>query len=246
MNKKPKSKPSAAEQMGREDLDQHALIERYSYFVRAVVKRMIGSMSLPRVHRDEYEAAGYLGLVEAAARYDRNSGVDFTNFAYLRIRGAIIDNIRSHSHVSGRAYHSAKALQAMNSLRELELPKQERKTSRQEAITELLDYAAKGALAFRLGMCEVESSTADARAEDPEARLNFIQERKLLRKLVATLPKKERLIIEHFYFEEKSFTDISNVGTKLSKSWISRLHARGIDLLKKRYLDLRAKEEQVC
>jgi RNA polymerase sigma factor (sigma-70 family) len=55
--------------------------------------------------------------------------------------------------------------------------------------------------------------------------------------LIATLPEKERLIVEDYYLKEKSFVEIANENGGMSKSWVSRLHSRALELLKERLLE---------
>jgi DNA-directed RNA polymerase specialized sigma subunit len=50
--------------------------------------------------------------------------------------------------------------------------------------------------------------------------------------LVATLPEKERMIIEQHYFHDRSFVEIANNYAGLSKSWVSRLHDRALSILR--------------
>jgi RNA polymerase sigma factor for flagellar operon FliA len=51
---------------------------------------------------------------------------------------------------------------------------------------------------------------------------------------VATLPEKERTIIEQYYFHDRKFSDIATQSAGLSKSWVSRLHDRALATLKER------------
>ena len=57
-----------------------------------------------------------------------------------------------------------------------------------------------------------------------------------LQEAIATLPKKERLVIEEFYFRDRSFTEIADEKNKLSKSWVSRLHGKAIERLQELFL----------
>ena len=214
------------------------LIEEYRQYVHYVVGYLIQSMSLPGQFFDEFVAAGYLGLVEAAERFDFDSGRPFKNFAFLRIRGAIIDSIRECSELTGKAYRYARALRAAEELRQsLTCDAETARTSApSEAKAQLgavLDYAGKSVMAFRLTLTECENriSTRDAYGENPEVLLSQKQNVKMFRTMVATLPKNERLVIEEYYFNDKSFSEIADAHAGLSKSWISRLHARALQRL---------------
>src|SRR6478672_10023362 len=78
----------------RDEAALHALIEQHLPLVRHVVFQV--AVHFPRhVDREELARAGALGLVEAAQRYDEARGVPFERFAAQRIRGAILDAVRS-------------------------------------------------------------------------------------------------------------------------------------------------------
>lgn len=215
-----------------------ALIEEYQRYVHSLVGKFIHAMGLPIDLQDEYISAGYLGLVEAAERYNPESGVDFRNYAYLRIRGAVIDSIRSSTNLSGKAYRMMKALEAANHIRAQEV-ESSGQHSKEENLAKVLEFASKGALAYRLSLVDAEEevSTLSAEYGDPEQELVQKQEQQKFSNLVATLPEKERLIISEYYFKGKSFSEIAQSYEGMSKSWVSRLHTRALDLLKERYLE---------
>ena len=74
------------------DLRDRLILEHLSY-VRHILGKMLGSLP-DYVDHENLESAGILGLVEAAGQYDPARGVAFTTFAYQRIRGAILDELR--------------------------------------------------------------------------------------------------------------------------------------------------------
>src|SRR5262245_16577406 len=72
------------------------LILAHLSLVRHILGRLTAKLP-PRVDLDNLEAAGILGLVEAANRFEPERGVAFKTFAYTRIRGAIYDELRRNS-----------------------------------------------------------------------------------------------------------------------------------------------------
>lgn len=226
--------------------DRNQLIEQYRDFVHYVVGKMARTLGLPLDLLDEFISAGYLGLVEAAQRFDFDAGAEFSSFAYLRIRGAVIDNIRKNSEVQGRAYRTARALQATQEVRE-DFAEQHGFSDASDpegALAEVLDFVASGSIAFRLSVGDVDAETGSTPDPvTPESDLLAAQDSKLFRELVATLPEKERLIIEEYYFNDKSFTEIADEHAGLSKSWISRLHTRALERIRELYLARTAEHE---
>ena len=232
-----------------EDQDRDNLIEQYQKFVNRVVSTMIKSMSLPSEMYDEFVAAGNLGLVEAAQRYDPNQGQNFRAYAYLRIRGAIIDSIRECSDLIGRAYKYSRALQAAHDVRESSflldvdtrnLPPGDPT----ETLLELLEYASKGALCFRLSMIEAEEEVQSVSDDQPilEDALIDREANLKLRALIKKLPAKERKIIEAYYYKNRSFHEIAKRYKGMSKSWVSRLHTRALIMLKELYINEQSAE----
>ena len=213
-----------------------ALIEQYQDYVESVAKRLIHTMRLPADQLEEFISAGYLGLVEAASRYEPKSGATFKQFAYLRIQGAIIDSIRESSDISGDGYRYAQALRAAIDIREDGLPSYRVSTTPEESLAHILEYAAKSAFAFRLSVSDVETELSVREpTSDPEQELMEREHSKTLKKIIRKLPRKERIIIEEYYLKGRSFSEIAESHRGLSKSWISRLHNRALSLLKDRY-----------
>lgn len=219
------------------------LIEEYREFVEHVAGKLISSLNLPKKHFEDHVASGCLGLVEAAERYDDSMGTDFKHYAYFRIRGAIIDGIRRHSDLSSRAYHFTKTLKATQDLREDDF-KQEREHDTASGLAKVLDYAAKGALAFRYSLEEVSEEVSSLHAEsgNPEDILEQQDSNKRLRAALEVLDERERAIIESYYFKGQSFVEISAEQEGLSKSWISRLHSRALKKLQEHFMELDAND----
>jgi len=214
------------------------LIDDYRSYVQKIVAILIKKMGLPSKLFDDLVAAGYLGLVEAAERYDEKLGKEFRSYAFFRIRGAVIDSLRESSEFSGRAYRYAKALQAVQQLQE-EGHSRAKLTSGDASldIARIFDYAAQGALAFRMSMSDVDEEVSSMAASNPnpEEELATRQDIAGLKELIKDLPRKERLVLEEYYFKEKSFAEIADDHEGMSKSWVCKLHSRGLGMLKQQY-----------
>ena len=209
-------------------------MEQYYDFAELVVARLIRSMRLPIVSKDDFISAGLLGLIEAAGRYDASRGREFEAYAYLRIRGAIIDHVRSSCDLTGYAYRRLKTLEAAQELREAEIegravPGSLREVRERHAVS----YLEKIAVAFKVSgeHDEDEEQVEEQDLQHPEAVLEEKQRLQKIRSIVATLPEKERTIIEQYYFRDRKFVDVADQFTGVSKSWVSRLHDRALEML---------------
>jgi RNA polymerase sigma factor FliA len=210
------------------------LIEEYQDFVATVVDRLLVRMNLPRSHRQEYISSGYIGLIEAAERFDETKCADFRGYAFLRIRGAVLDTVRDCCDVSSRAYKVLRALEAANedALGSFE---QLGGKAMKARLPHVIEYLSKSALAYRLsGVTSLGESGSDSPA-NPEEELTAKREAKRLRQIVSELPEKERLVIEQYYFHGRRFTEIAQDDAGLSKAWISRLHSRALKIIRDRY-----------
>ncbi len=224
---------------------RNRLIEEHRQFVSVVAGQVVRSLRLPAELFEECVAAGYLGLVEAARRFDESGSVKFKNFAYLRVRGAIIDCLRRCSPVPFHAYRLLKALEAVQQLQEIRNARGRRLTAAAEKrLGDLLDETSQVAMAYRLSLhecdpaiCEMSNPTLS-----PEDVVQKRQEHQLFERLFAALPEKEGLIMRLYYFEGKTFKQIAEVcGGMTSKSWVCRLHARAVERVRKMYMEEEAR-----
>jgi RNA polymerase sigma factor for flagellar operon FliA len=225
--------------------ERDALIEEYHDFVEGLVSRIMRAMGLPQRHRDDFISAGLLGLVEAAGRFDAGRGSDFRAFAFLRIRGAVIDHIRASCEISGYAYQVLKALESAQELRAQSLEDRRAGVSSSDPhAMEGIDLLSKSAVALALVSHSSEAPFFGGTAfSDPERDLQKKQSSEKLRAAIATLPEKERTIIEQYYFHDLTLSEVAQQYAGLSKSWVSRLHDRALGMLREKLVegDSRAK-----
>jgi RNA polymerase sigma factor for flagellar operon FliA len=226
----------SAEQLQR----RNALIEEYADYAELVVTRIMRSMRLPVVSKDDFLSAGFLGLIEAAGRFESGKGHEFEAYAYMRIRGAIIDYIRTSCDLTGYAYRRFKALEAAQEIREAEL--EGRYVSQRDRLAEARNpagYLEKVAVAFKLAeqQPDDEPEVDNHDSLNPERYLENKQRIEKIRSIVATLPEKERTIIEQYYFCDRKLVEVAGQFAGLSKSWVSRLHDRALEMLREKMLE---------
>jgi RNA polymerase sigma factor (sigma-70 family) len=100
-------------------------------------------------------------------------------------------------------------------------------------------YLEKIAVAFKVSGERDEDSeeTEELDLQHPEALLEEKQRVQKIRAIVATLPEKERTIIEQYYFRDQKFVDVAEQFAGVSKSWVSRLHDRALGMLRDKFAD---------
>lgn len=194
----------------------------------SLVRHILGRLAakLPRgTDMDNLEAAGVLGLVEAANRYEPERGIRFKTFAYTRIRGAIYDELRRNcplpQDLLERTSRVRKALQAITPPASIEDLALETGLTEDE-VTECL---AAMRLTRNISWDNIAATTTGqlANASDrPDLLLEDAERKRLLVEAITQLPESERLSITLYYMEELRLKEIGLV-LDLSESRVSRL-----------------------
>ncbi len=198
------------------------IIEHISY-VKHILGKMLGG--LPDYVDDEnLESAGILGLVEAAGQYDPSRGTAFSTFAYQRIRGAILDELRRNCPVPQGI------LQNWSLIRDASMHMRPPITS--EKLAEATGLPIKDVedciSAMKLTRPESwadelgELPVPDCREVHVDANQKREEERRLLTDAIEKLPTNMRLAITMYYNENMRMKEIGQV-LSLSESRVSRL-----------------------
>lgn len=221
------------------------LIEEYLPLVNHIVFQV--AAQFPRhVEREELARAGALGLVEAARRYDESRGVPFNRYAAQRIRGAIIDSVRS----ADWAPRSIRAL-----ARQLDQAEQSlagrlgRVPSIGETATELgMSRDELDALRDRLFRSVVlafdsmgvegddEELTvidilADSDTVEPATELEARELRSYMADAVQLLPERHRFVIIGYFMENRTSTELARF-LGVTESRISQMRSEALEMLR--------------
>jgi RNA polymerase sigma factor for flagellar operon FliA len=191
-----------------------------------LVKSIIGKISRPDTPLSQYEdleSAGIMGLLQALDNYDCSRDIKFNTFAYYRIRGNIIDYLRSIDELprTTRATYG-KARQAMNDLQQ-ELGRQpddeevaERlDMSLQEYHTLLSNVQKRAVLSLDQQMYDDEDGEAmsryleDEKIDRPDAELDRQSVSKQLQAAIKELKERDRLVLSLYYYEDLTLNEIA-------------------------------------
>ncbi len=193
------------------------------------LKRQLGSYDL-----DDLKSAGHEGLVSAARSFDPSLGVPFRRWANLRVRGAMIDAVRSHGGIPRRVYNRLRAIEAGDRVADAAAEEDAQKptTSEVEADQRLTGYLAGIATAMAVGLLNESTGPEPEDVRDAtltaEEQLAQAQLVRLVREAVEKQPEAERHLLTRHYFDGITFDEAAKE-LGLSKSWASRLHARAIE-----------------
>ncbi len=194
------------------------------------VGRILSTMSFfvsDADQRDNLHSAGILGLVQAAASFDPEQRVAFRTFAYPRIRGAIVDELRRLSPVSPRVMKNIATVKRLHeSLEPPVTPEQLSKLSNlsTDEVIECLEAMRFIKPDNWNDLSDVVHQTWNTRIDSAEDLVEKEEVGELLAGLIEELPEKQRLVISLYYTEELNLAEIGAV-MGLSESQISRLMA---------------------
>lgn len=198
--------------------------------VDRVVRRLVRELDLS-CELGDLTAWGHQGLLEAKQRFDPARGVRFSTFAYYRVRGAVLDGVRSQGFLKRRAYAKLKAFEAADSLAEqaAESGAEDPRASlaqRANDIDEILGRISAAYVLSALGQGE------EHQGETPETRIVDAQSKEAVQHGLADLPEKEHALLRAVYYDGATIEEAgARIG--LSKSWASRLHAKALSRMKR-------------
>lgn len=193
-----------------------------------LVRHLVGKLTteLPRgVDVENLEAAGVLGLVEAATNYDPEREASFKTFAYLRVRGAILDELRRNCPLPQPMLETLARVRA--AYRSLPAPVSVTALAAATGLSEdeVADCLAAARLTRMVSLSPDSrewTTRLDERGDRPETPLERAEEARLLDRAIAALPERERLTVTLYYREDLRLKEISTV-LGLSESRVSRI-----------------------
>jgi RNA polymerase sigma factor for flagellar operon FliA len=207
-----------------ESSQREQLILDHLDLVRHVVGRML--VQLPSgCDVENLESAGILGLVEAANHFEADRGVAFSTFAYPRVRGAILDELRRNCPLPQRVLKQISLVR--DAAERLPHPATNDEVA---ALTNLTIQEVEEALeAMRLTRMQYGSSDKDwlSSVEDPHddspsRRMEFEESKAVLAQAISELSERERLVLTLYHLEELRLREIGEV-VGLSESRVSRV-----------------------
>ncbi|EEG76505.1 sigma-70 family RNA polymerase sigma factor [Dethiobacter alkaliphilus] len=215
---------------------QETLVEKYLPLVRLHAGRL--ALGLPaHVNRDDLLQAGMLGLLEALQRFDPTRGVKFESFAALRIRGAMLDELRRLCWVPRSV---------VREMREMDRAVQELATQlgREPAEEEIAEKMGITIPQLRKITGMINSSSllsledtllAVPAVDGPEVealdRLIAAEDRQRLAEAIGQLPERHQQLLALYYQEDLTLKEVGLV-LGVTESRVCQLHARIIARLR--------------
>ncbi len=226
------------------------LIIEYSQLVNLVAGRL--SMYLGHnVEYDDLVSYGIFGLIDAIDKFDLTKNVKFETYASLRIRGAILDQIRKMDWIPRTVRQRQKKMD--DAIKQIEM--RTGKTATDEELAkelgltedELGNWQSQLKVTNLVSLNEFEESGTEPAIDHRHAHFSqpedVVAEDELKKTLIESLDlltEKERKVIELYYYEEMTLKEISKI-LEVSESRVSQLHTKALVKMRKTmgsYMDI--------
>ena len=220
---------------------ENALVERYLPLVRYAVGRL--AMTLPdHVDRDDLHSAGLVGLLQSLRNYDPSSGTSFESYARLRIRGAMLDELRRMDWVPRTVHEKSRKIQkAIGQLEQRlgRVPTDEQVAAAMKislaAYRELLDEIRPAQFICLDSVCTADGDdsgslyevVANPNQEGPMEQVSQTELKQLVFERLKQLPEIQRKVLALYYGEDLHLREIAEV-FGLTESRICQIHSQAI------------------
>ena len=227
--------------------DDHRARERLVVASPPLVKYVAGRMAseLPsHVEEADLISYGLVGLINAIQRFEPEREIKFETYAITRIKGAIIDELRSQDWVPRSVRARAREIERAHQ-------KLEHKLDRAPTDEEMAEELEMDVQAFQDAILQISNSSiaalvelwtvsdssgdsvslldtiADDRAPDPAAALDQSDLRDRVAESISRLPEREKLVIALYYYENLTLREIGEV-LGVTESRVSQLHTKAV------------------
>ena len=223
------------------DLREKIIIE-YS----ALVKIVAGRMSMYLGYNVEYEdlvSYGIFGLIDAIDKFDYGKGIKFETYASLRIRGAILDQIRKMDWIPRSLRQKQKKIDAAVSKIEANTGKtaSDAQIASELGISdeEYISWQEQASLTNIISLDEFAENNGEKGLdtirgntfEEPEQVMEKSEMKRMLAETSETLTGNEKKVVLLYYYEEMSLKEISSI-MEVSESRVSQLHTKALKKMK--------------
>jgi len=213
------------------------LMSLYIDFVRGIVRKMNLTYSVSLLEEDDLVDIGMIGLSDAIDKFDPAIGVKFETYAYTRIRGSIIDEIRKIDNLPRSTRNKIEQIDKVRTRIENKIgdraddfliADEAGLTLEEYNQLAMLKHASKN-VSFNLMVGENMElgELLQSKDKNPEETLIENEVKQAIVNELKKLSEKERLVLVLYYYEELTFKEIADV-LKLSESRVSQLHASGL------------------
>lgn len=218
------------------------IILEYAPLVKLVAGRLAMYLG-NNVEYDDLVGYGVFGLIDAIDKFDPNKEVKFETYASLRIRGAILDQIRKMDWIPRTVRQRQRKI--TDAIKEIEARTGRSATDEEIAVelgissSEYDDWQSQMKVTGVVSLDEFVESGSDisdggsiaAKVEKPEEAIEREEMKVMLAEALKTLTEKEQKVVLLYYYEELTLKEISNI-LEVSESRVSQLHTKALNKMK--------------
>ena len=205
-----------------------ALVRSYAPLVKRIAHHMVARMP-SSVQPDDLIQSGMIGLLEASSKYDPGKGASFETYAGIRIRGAMLDEIRKGDWVPLKSKRRPpKSLKLLENKLGRDASDREVAEAMDMTLSEYFDILkdAQGSKLFSFE--EIPGSGEPGIQSDSPNPMDQIQKRdfqRCLAEAISTLPEREQLVLSLYYDDELNLREVGEV-LGVSESRVSQIHSQ--------------------
>jgi RNA polymerase sigma factor for flagellar operon FliA len=243
MNKVAKYKATAG--AGLTDQNQDELVRKQAPLVKRIAYHLMSRLP-PTVQVDDLVQSGMIGLLEASRNYDASQGASFETYAGIRIRGAMLDEIRKGDWAPRSLHRKVREISRVVAEIEAETGRDARDAEVAARLNMDLNayyQTLQDATSHKVFSFEDLPSKDDIISEGlyeriPEPSENVEKEKfkNALAQAIASLPERERLVMSLYYREELNLRETGEV-MGVSESRVCQIHSQALVRLKARMVD---------
>ena len=238
------TKGGADQQVPVDQVPHEELVLKHADLVKRIAYHLVSRMP-PNVEVDDLIQSGMIGLLDAAKHYSANKGANFETYAGIRIRGAMLDEVRKSDWTPRSVHRNMREMADV--IRRIENEKghdaapadiaQGLGVSLEEYHKLVQDAASCKLFSFdQMGSSEDESSPADHAKDDSPGPFEDMEEagfRGALAGAIDGLPERERLVLSLYYDEDMNLREIGEV-LEVSESRVCQIHGQALVRLRSR------------
>ena len=237
-------KPAAGEQVPIDQVPQQELVLKHADLVKRIAYHLVSRMP-PNVEVDDLIQSGMIGLLDAAKHYSATKGANFETYAGIRIRGAMLDEVRKSDWTPRSVHRNMREMADV--VRKIENAKGSDATptdiadglgvSIEEYHKLVQDAASCRLFSFdQMGSNDDESNPADFAQDGRPGPFDDIEDagfRAALAGAINVLPEREKLVLSLYYDEDMNLREIGEV-LEVSESRVCQIHGQALVRLRAR------------
>ena len=231
-------RPPAGGEVPVGEVPQHELVIQHANLVKRIAYHLVSRMP-PNVEVDDLIQSGMIGLLDAAKNYSATKGANFETYAGIRIRGAMLDEVRKSDWTPRSVHRNMREMADV--VRKIENAKGQDATptdiadglgvSIEDYHRRVQDAASCRLFSFdQMGPNDDESSPAEHTRDERPGPFDHIESagfRDALAHSIESLPEREKLVMSLYYDEDMNLREIGEV-LDVSESRVCQLHGQAL------------------